>query len=52
MVKALLELNAAPPTDAADALACAICYAHHTVSAYPVPARTRAGSWRALRVGA
>ncbi len=52
MVKALLELNAAPPTDAADALACAICYAHHTVSAYPAVARSRTGSWRALRIGA
>jgi crossover junction endodeoxyribonuclease RuvC len=29
MVRALLELNRAPPADAADALACAICHAHH-----------------------
>jgi crossover junction endodeoxyribonuclease RuvC len=53
MVKALLELNAAPPTDAADALACAICHAHHMVSAHPAAlGRTRAASWRALRVTA
>lgn len=29
MVKTLLDLNRAPPADAADALACAICHAHH-----------------------
>lgn len=29
MVKALLGLPAAPPADAADALACAVCHAHH-----------------------
>jgi len=29
MVKSLLALSGAPPTDAADALACAICHAHH-----------------------
>lgn len=52
MVKALLELNAAPPADAADALACAICHAHHMVSAHPPVGRTRAASWRALRIPA
>lgn len=31
MVKALLELSGAPQADAADALACAICHAHHAV---------------------
>jgi crossover junction endodeoxyribonuclease RuvC len=31
MVKALLGLSAAPQADAADALACAICHAHHAV---------------------
>jgi crossover junction endodeoxyribonuclease RuvC len=31
MVKALLELSGVPPADAADALACAICHAHHAV---------------------
>ncbi len=29
MVKALLELPAKPQADAADALACALCHAHH-----------------------
>ena len=29
MVKALLNLSVMPPADAADALACAICHAHH-----------------------
>ena len=33
MVRALLALDRAPPPDAADALACAICYAHHALSA-------------------
>ena len=31
MVRALLNLDRTPPTDAADALACAICHAHVTV---------------------
>ena len=31
MVKALLGLSATPQADAADALACAICHAHHAV---------------------
>lgn len=31
MVRALLDLDRAPPVDAADALACAICHAHVTV---------------------
>lgn len=30
MVRVLLELDRAPPADAADALACAICHAHHS----------------------
>ena len=29
MVRALLSLDALPPADAADALACALCHAHH-----------------------
>lgn len=29
MVKALLELSGSPQADAADALACALCHAHH-----------------------
>ena len=52
MVKALLELNAAPPADAADALACAICHAHHVMSPHPAVGRVRAASWRALRIPA
>ena len=31
MVRMLLGLNAAPSSDAADALALAICHAHHNV---------------------
>lgn len=31
MVRSLLALDRAPPADAADALACAICHAHHSV---------------------
>jgi crossover junction endodeoxyribonuclease RuvC len=31
MVKTLLQLPGAPSPDAADALACAICHAHHSV---------------------
>jgi crossover junction endodeoxyribonuclease RuvC len=31
MVRVLLDLDRAPPPDAADALACAICHAHHTL---------------------
>lgn len=53
MVRALLELDAAPPTDAADALACAICHAHHAVSGYPAArSRARGAGWRSLRVDA
>ena len=42
MVKALLGLNAPPPPDAADALACAICHAHYAVGLRSLPPR-RAG---------
>jgi crossover junction endodeoxyribonuclease RuvC len=47
MVKALLGLSAAPPTDAADALACAICHAHHAVGWQSLPRRParRRGRW-------
>lgn len=31
MVRVLLELDGTPSTDAADALACAICHAHHSI---------------------
>src|SRR3990170_6798330 len=39
MVKALLGLSAAPRADAADALACAICHAHHAVGLQSFPRR-------------
>ncbi len=39
MVKALLGLNAVPQADAADALACAICHAHHAVGLRSLPPR-------------
>jgi crossover junction endodeoxyribonuclease RuvC len=42
MVKALLGLSAAPPADAADALACAICHAHHAVGLRTLPRRAAA----------
>jgi len=50
MVKALLQLDAQPPVDAADALACAICHAHHSMglAAYG-HASTRRGKGRGLR---
>ena len=41
MVKALLELDGTPPTDAADALACAICHAHHAVGKQALSRGTR-----------
>ena len=39
MVRALLRLDAVPPADAADALACAICHAHHAVGLQSLPRR-------------
>ena len=39
MVKALLGLSTAPQADAADALACAICHAHHAVGLQSLPRR-------------
>ncbi len=38
MVRALLNLPAAPQADAADALACAICHAHHDFGKKALPA--------------
>jgi crossover junction endodeoxyribonuclease RuvC len=53
MVKLLLGLVAVPaPHDAADALAAAICHAHHTADARlagSVPARRRTRSWRSVK---
>jgi crossover junction endodeoxyribonuclease RuvC len=44
MVKRLLKLSAHPATDAADALACAICHAHGGLGAMPaLGRRVRAG---------
>jgi len=44
MVKRLLRLSAVPGTDAADALACAICHAHGGLGAIPTRGRRiRAG---------
>ena len=54
MVKRLLDLAAPPGTDAADALACAICHAHGGLGAMPARPRrtrsTRTSAW--LRVAA
>lgn len=53
MVKALLELSGTPQADAADALACAICHAHHAVGIQSFErARTRRRSGRGLRLSA
>jgi len=41
MVKRLLRLSAHPPSDAADALACAICHAHGGLGALPANGRRR-----------
>ena len=52
MVKALLELSGVPQADAADALACAICHAHHMNGAFPSrPARARR-RWQARDIAA
>lgn len=48
MVKALLELSGTPQADAADALACAICHAHHMNGAMPVRPRRARRRWRSL----
>lgn len=39
MVKALLELSGSPQADAADALACALCHAHHLQGGMRWPVR-------------
>jgi len=41
MVKRLLRLQAAPGTDASDALACAICHAHGGLGLGSIPTRGR-----------
>jgi len=40
-VKRLLRLQAAPGTDASDALACAICHAHGGLGLGAIPTRGR-----------
>ena len=47
MVKALLELSGTPQADAADALACAICHAHHLNGMTPARPRRVRRRWRA-----
>ncbi len=49
MVRALLTLSGSPQADAADALACAICHAHHAVGVRTRPAR-RAHRGRGMRI--
>lgn len=52
MVKTLLNLSAIPPPDAADALAAALCHAHHCLwgTSEKPPAKTaRAKSWRQFK---
>ena len=52
MIKALLELSALPPPDAADALACAVCHAHHTLGRGAVQrGLTRPAAQRTPRLG-
>ncbi|OGI49038.1 MAG: crossover junction endodeoxyribonuclease RuvC [Candidatus Muproteobacteria bacterium RBG_16_65_34] len=48
MVRALLELSGTPQADAADALACAVCHAHHANGAGAL-VRPRARRRRSLR---
>ena len=48
MVKALLELSGSPQSDAADALACAICHAHHMNGLTPPRAKRRSRRWKTL----
>jgi crossover junction endodeoxyribonuclease RuvC len=53
MVKALLKLSGSPQADAADALACALCHAHHAqgLAAFASKSglRVRASARRGLR---
>jgi len=52
MVKALLELSGTPQADAADALACAICHAHHSVGLASFARGVGRRSGRGLRIDA
>jgi crossover junction endodeoxyribonuclease RuvC len=48
MVKALLELSGTPQADAADALACAICHAHHANARAPTRASRGRRRWKSV----
>jgi crossover junction endodeoxyribonuclease RuvC len=48
MVKALLDLSGAPQADAADALACAICHAHHMNGLTPARSARRKRRWKSV----
>ncbi len=48
MVKALLSLNRTPQSDAADALAAALCHSHLRNQPLQVERRRRVGRWKAL----
>jgi crossover junction endodeoxyribonuclease RuvC len=48
MVRALLELSGTPQADAADALACAICHAHHMNGFTPMRSARRSRRWKTL----
>lgn len=48
MVKALLDLDGTPQADAADALACAICHAHHAFGKQALNRGTRARGLRRM----
>lgn len=52
MVKVLLDLQEAPPTDAADALAVALCHAHLRAALPSRAPRAARGSWRSAVVDA
>lgn len=52
MVKALLSLSGTPQADAADALACAICHAHHSVGLASMARGASRRRGRGLRSGA
>jgi crossover junction endodeoxyribonuclease RuvC len=48
MVRVLLELSGTPQADAADALACAICHAHHMNGLIPARAQRRSRRWASV----
>lgn len=48
MVKALLSLNRTPQSDAADALAAALCHGHLRNQPLQIERRRRVGRWKAL----